>query len=163
MTNRRSCSTSARGCATSAPAGRAIGPSTGTALLTHLHWDHVQGLPFFVPLLRDGAHLDVYAPAQEDGRSVHEAFDAFLRPPYFPVTLEHLVGRSGSTTCWRTSSTVGGARVVSRLIPHCGPTLGYRVTWDGVTVAYLSDHQQPSDGSYRIAPAPASCARAPTS
>ena len=52
---------------------------------------------------------------------------------------------------------------MSRLIPHCGPTLGYRVTWDGVTVAYLSDHQQPSDGSYRIAPAPASCATAPTS
>jgi hypothetical protein len=66
-------------------------PFDGTALVTHLHWDHVQGLPFFVPLLRDGAHLDVYAPAQEDGRSVHEAFDAFLRPPYFPVTLEHLV------------------------------------------------------------------------
>ena len=40
---------------------------------------------------------------------------------------------------------------MSRLIPHCGPTLGYRVTWDGVTVAYLSDHQQPSDGSHRIA------------
>ena len=46
-------------------------PFEGTALLTHLHWDHVQGLPVFVPLLRDGAHLDVYAPAQDDGRSVH--------------------------------------------------------------------------------------------
>ncbi len=127
-------------------------PFEGTALLTHLHWDHVQGLPFFVPLLRDGAHLDVYAPAQEDGRSVHEAFDAFLRPPYFPVTLEHLVGTVRFHDVLDDEFTVGGARVVSRLIPHCGPTLGYRVTWDGVTVAYLSDHQQPSDGSHRIAP-----------
>jgi len=126
-------------------------PFEGTALLTHLHWDHVQGLPFFVPLLRDGAHLDVYAPAQEDGRSVHEAFDAFIRPPYFPVTLEHLVGTVTFRDVGDDEFEVGTAKVMSRSIPHCGPTLGYRVTWDGVTVAYLSDHQQPSDGSQRIA------------
>jgi phosphoribosyl 1,2-cyclic phosphodiesterase len=36
---------------------------------------------------------------------------------------------------------------MARTVPHCGPTLGYRVTWDGVSVAYLSDHQQPPDGS----------------
>ncbi len=33
--------------------------------------------------------------------------------------------------------------------PHAGPTLGYRLTWDGVSIAYLSDHQQPTDGSLR--------------
>jgi phosphoribosyl 1,2-cyclic phosphodiesterase len=124
----------------------------GTALLTHLHWDHVQGLPFFVPLLRDGAHLDVFAPVQEDGRSVREAFDAFLRPPYFPVTLEHLVGTVDFHDVEDAAFDVGRAHVMSRSVPHCGPTLGYRVSWDGVTVAYLSDHQQPSDGSHRIAP-----------
>ena len=43
-----------------------------TCLLTHLHWDHVQGLPFFTPLLREGARLDVYGPAQDDGRSLDE-------------------------------------------------------------------------------------------
>jgi len=120
----------------------------GTALLTHLHWDHVQGLPFFVPLLRgDGASLDVYAPFQEDGRSVYDAFDFFLRPPYFPVTLQDLGGRVTFTDLGEEERTIGTAHVMSRLVPHCGPTLGYRVTWDGVSVAYLSDHQQPSDGS----------------
>ena len=89
----------------------------GTALVTHLHWDHVQGLPFFVPLLRDGAHLDVYAPAQEDGRSVQEAFDTFLRPPYFPVTLEHLVGTVSFQDVGDEEFEVGRAKVMSRLIP----------------------------------------------
>ena len=43
-------------------------PFRGTALVSHLHWDHVQGLPFFGPLLHDDAELVVYAPSQHDGR-----------------------------------------------------------------------------------------------
>jgi phosphoribosyl 1,2-cyclic phosphodiesterase len=42
----------------------------GNCLLTHLHWDHVQGLPFFAPLLREGSSLDVYGPTQDDGRTL---------------------------------------------------------------------------------------------
>jgi phosphoribosyl 1,2-cyclic phosphodiesterase len=124
----------------------------GTALLTHLHWDHVQGLPFFVPLLRESASLDVYGPAQDDGRSVAEAFDIFMRPPYFPVTLDHLGGAVSFSDVADEKFKVGRAAVMSRLVPHCGPTLGYRLTWDGVSVAYLSDHQQPADGSMRVSP-----------
>ena len=60
------------------------GTFNGTALVTHLHWDHVQGLPFFVPLLK-GGHLDVHAPAQDNGLSLFESFDLCIRPPYFPV------------------------------------------------------------------------------
>jgi phosphoribosyl 1,2-cyclic phosphodiesterase len=125
-------------------------PFHGTALLTHLHWDHVQGLPFFVPLLRDDASMDIYAPAQDDGRSVEEAFDFFLRPPYFPVTLDGLGGTITFTDAGEETFKVGRAAVMSRVIPHVGPTLGYRLTWDGVSVAYLSDHQQPADGSFRV-------------
>jgi phosphoribosyl 1,2-cyclic phosphodiesterase len=124
----------------------------GTALLTHLHWDHVQGLPFFVPLLREDASLDVYGPAQEDGRSVAEAFDVFMRPPYFPVTLGDLGGSVTFADAGDEKFKVGRAAVMSRFVPHVGPTLGYRLTWDGVSVAYLSDHQQPADGSMRVSP-----------
>ena len=42
-------------------------PFRGTALLSHLHWDHVQGIPFFAPWLCDGSRLDVWAPEQADG------------------------------------------------------------------------------------------------
>ncbi len=64
----RSCSTSVPGFATSdtpLPTGT---PFRGSCLVSHLHWDHIQGLPFFTPLLTDGAHVTIYAPAQDDGR-----------------------------------------------------------------------------------------------
>ena len=93
----------------------------------------------------------MYAPVQEDGRSVHDAFDFFMRPPYFPVTLNDLGGVVTFTdVVERGARDRVAAQVMARLVPHCGPTLGYRVTWDGVSVAYLSDHQQPPDGSHRV-------------
>ena len=67
------------------------GSFRGSALITHLHWDHVQGLPFFVPIDRPGARLDVYGPVQ-DGVTLEEAFEEFMRPPYFPVRFTELRG-----------------------------------------------------------------------
>ncbi len=67
------------------------GSFRGSALVSHLHWDHVQGLPFFVPVLRPGARLDIYGPPPE-GMSLEEAFRQFLRPPFFPVEIEALDG-----------------------------------------------------------------------
>jgi phosphoribosyl 1,2-cyclic phosphodiesterase len=127
------------------------GSFRGTALVTHLHWDHVQGLPFFVPINRPGAQLDIYGPPQ-DGISVEEAFDAFMCPPYFPVGIADLVGDIRFHDVADTDMVVGDAKVRVRHVPHIGATNGYRVDWDGSSVAYLSDHQQPQDGSFAIAP-----------
>lgn len=122
----------------------------GTCLLTHMHWDHVQGLPFFVPTLRQGAHFDIYAPVQEDGRSVREVFDSFVRPPMFPVTLGDLPGTFRFHDVGDSTFDVGDYEVTSRLVPHIGNTLGFRVSFRGRTVVYLSDHQMPADGEPRI-------------
>jgi phosphoribosyl 1,2-cyclic phosphodiesterase len=120
------------------------GTFRGTALVTHLHWDHVQGLPFFVPVLQDGARLDVYAPAQ-DGLSLAEAFDEFMRPPYFPVRIADLPGQIVFHDMGEDDVALGNAKVRVRQVPHVGTTLGYRVDWHGVSIAYVSDHQQPDD------------------
>jgi phosphoribosyl 1,2-cyclic phosphodiesterase len=125
------------------------GSFRGTCLLTHLHWDHTQGLPFFTPMLQPGAEFDVYAPLQEDGRSVAEVFDATIHPPLFPISIDQFPGTFRFHDVGDESFQRGPVTVTSRLVPHVGNTLGYRLEWNGISVAYLSDHQQPYDGSMR--------------
>jgi phosphoribosyl 1,2-cyclic phosphodiesterase len=118
------------------------GTFRGTALVTHIHWDHVQGLPFFPPVDRPGARLDVYGPTQEGG-SLGEVFNDFMRPPYFPVQFSDLRGDIRFHDVLDDDFEVGSAKVKVRPVPHCGPTVGYRVDWQGVSIAYVSDHQAP--------------------
>ena len=128
------------------------GSFAGSCLLSHLHWDHVQGLPFFPPLMFDGSRLDVYAPRQDDGRTLVEAFDDMIRSPQFPVSLDRLPGTVAFHELADTDFDLGPARVRSRLVPHLGPTLGFRVEHQGRSVAYLSDHQQPHESDFSLTP-----------
>jgi phosphoribosyl 1,2-cyclic phosphodiesterase len=122
--------------------GRKGAPFAGTALVTHLHWDHVQGLPFFMPINREGARLEVIGPSH-DGCSLEDSFSVFMRPPFFPVTVEQLLGHVTFRSIDDGEVQIGTARVVVRQVPHVGGTNGYRVEWAGASVAYVSDHQEP--------------------
>src|SRR6202000_701666 len=102
------------------------GTFAGTALVTHIHWDHVQGLPFFPPADRIGARLDVFGPQQEEG-SLAAVFDGLMRPPYFAVTCSALRGDIAFHEVLKDEFSVGRATVTARPVPHCGPTVGYRV------------------------------------
>ena len=125
------------------------GSFRAAALVTHIHWDHVQGLPFFVPALKPGSRFDIYGPS-DHGMTLAEAFDEFMRPPFFPVRVRDLLGEIVFHDLGEDDIAIGNAKVRSRLVPHTGATHGYRIDWDGVSVAYISDHQSPrsdeSDG-----------------
>ena len=117
-------------------------PIRATALVTHIHWDHIQGLPFFGPIHRPGSELVIYAPEQAEG-PLEEVFDAFMRPPYFPVHYSQLQGDVRFVPVTDTDLEINSAKVKVRPVPHVGPTVGYRVDWAGSSVAYVSDHQAP--------------------
>ncbi|MEO8694838.1 MAG: MBL fold metallo-hydrolase [Acidimicrobiales bacterium] len=121
----------------------ATAPFKGTALVTHLHWDHVQGLPFFHPLHTPGAHLDIIGTGGE--RTLSDAFGEFMTPPYFPIRVDDLTGNVSFREVHNERLTIGEAVVTVRSVPHVGATNGYRVDWAGASVAYVSDHQQPRD------------------
>jgi phosphoribosyl 1,2-cyclic phosphodiesterase len=127
-------------------------PFRASALVSHLHWDHVQGIPFFAPLLTVGARLDLYAPAQEH-LSLEEAVRSFVAPPYFPVGIDQLPCEVVFHEVEPGPFELDGAKVTAAHVPHVGPTLGYRVEVDGVSVAYVSDHQQPGPGATHVDPA----------
>jgi phosphoribosyl 1,2-cyclic phosphodiesterase len=116
-------------------------PFEGTILLTHLHWDHVQGLPFFTAGDRPDARVSVLLPEQDGGTSAEQALARGMSPPNFPIGPRDLRGD------WTFGAIPGGGLkaegfiIEARRIPHKGgPTLGYRVSDGGRAVAYLPDH-----------------------
>ena len=120
--------------------------------VSHLHWDHIQGLPFFPPLLAPGNRLDLYAPCPEGHQSVADVIDTMLCPPLFPVGVADLPGEVVFHDIGNQEVQLGEVTVMSRYIPHIGRTLGFRLEWNGASVAYLSDHQQPGVDVFDMCP-----------
>jgi phosphoribosyl 1,2-cyclic phosphodiesterase len=120
-------------------------PLRATALLSHLHYDHVLGLPFFAPMRDPGAVLDVHGPSQE-GAPLHDVLAGMVQPPFFPVQMADFRGELRFHDLDGPADfSVGSIRVKARSIPHLGHTLGYRIEAEGRVLAYISDHQAPVD------------------
>jgi phosphoribosyl 1,2-cyclic phosphodiesterase len=116
-------------------------PFAGTILLTHLHWDHVHGLPFFDAGDRDGARVTLLLPDQQDGTSAEAVLARGMSPPHFPIQPSDLRGSWTFGTITPGQFEAEGFTVEAREIPHKGGrTLGYRVSDGRSAVAYVTDH-----------------------
>ncbi len=115
-------------------------PLRGYLLITHTHWDHIQGFPFFAPLFIAGNEWDVYAP-QGVGQSLADTLAAQMEYRYFPVPLRQLEATVRYHTLVESAFDLGGVRVIARYLNHPGIALGYRLEADGVTVVYATDHE----------------------
>jgi phosphoribosyl 1,2-cyclic phosphodiesterase len=120
------------------------GSFRATALVTHFHFDHVQGLPFLAAADRVGAHFDIYGPG-ETGTAVNDQLLEFVRPPFFPVSIDQLRGTYKCHDVLDDDLPIGNAKVRVRPVPHVGLTVGYRIDADNTSVAYIPDHQAPAD------------------
>jgi len=109
-------------------------------LLTHLHMDHIQGLGFFGPLFRDDFEVHLWGPPSttEDLRT---RLTRYLSPPLFPVRLRDVNARLELHDAPMEPFQIGGLRVDADVVIHPGQTVGYRVSDDGKSVAYLPDHE----------------------
>ena len=116
-------------------------PFTGTILLTHLHWDHTQGLPFFRAGDRDDARVTLLLPDQQDGTGAEEVLARVMSPPHFPIRPGQLRGSWSFGAVSPGELEAGGFTVQAREIPHKGGrTLGYRVSDGHSVAAYVTDH-----------------------
>ncbi len=117
----------------------------GAILVSHLHWDHVQGLPFFGSGDRDDARVDLYLPSQ-GGRSGRDLLAQTMSPPAFPITPEGLHGRWTFHALADGVHAIEGFNVTAVDVEHKGGrTFGYRVADAVASMAYLPDHA-PSAG-----------------
>ena len=116
-------------------------PFEGTVLLSHLHWDHVHGLPFFGAGDRDGARVRLLIPDQGDGERVEDVLARGMSPPHFPIGPDGLRGRWTFAPVTVGRFEADGFEVEAREVPHKGGrTFGYRVTDGSSTVTYVPDH-----------------------
>lgn len=116
----------------------------GTMVISHLHWDHVQGLPFFPQLLESSCTAKILGPPEAE-ETFGQALGGLIRPPYFPVRLDEFASELNVGDIYDESIEIdGGATLTARPVPHTGRTNGYRVDLDGRSVAYIPDHQQPA-------------------
>ncbi len=118
---------------TEAVAGRQV-----NLLVSHLHWDHVIGLPFFAGARDPHMHADVYGPPGE--RGFRHALDQVISPPGFPIDTSGFAGQWSFHDLGDETVALGSVRVTARGIRHRGPALGFRVECAAGSLAYLSDH-----------------------
>jgi ribonuclease BN (tRNA processing enzyme) len=116
-------------------------PFDGTILLSHLHWDHVVGLPFFAAADNEHARVSVLLPEQEREKDAARVLAGIMTPPYFPVEPTELRGDWRFGTIAPGEREIEGFTVLAREIPHKGGrTFGYRISDGHSTLVYIPDH-----------------------
>ena len=126
----------------------ASGPLSATILLTHTHWDHIQGFPFFAPLFQPDNHFKVYGP-EGAHLSLRDVLAGQMEHQYFPVELDQLAARISYEDLCEGTYEIDGLRVHAQQMNHPSPTLGYRIEAEGRSICYLSDHEPYFEGIWR--------------
>ncbi|MEZ4364688.1 MAG: MBL fold metallo-hydrolase [Kofleriaceae bacterium] len=121
------------------------GGGTAHVLISHTHWDHIQGLPFFAPLYRAGNQVHVYA-RQRENQHLRTVFATQTDAPYFPVPLDALQASLEFRGLVEGEAfTIGAAQVRCTRLNHPWVAMAYRVDVDGAGVVYASDTAPFSD------------------
>jgi phosphoribosyl 1,2-cyclic phosphodiesterase len=116
-------------------------PFLGTVLVTHLHWDHIQGVPFFDAGDRPDGAVHLRFPPDDDGTEPERLLARMMSPPFFPIGPERLRGDWRFSTLSAGSFAAEGFDVIAREVPHKGArTLGLRVSDGRSSMAYIPDH-----------------------
>lgn len=120
-------------------------PVAGHILLSHLHWDHIQGIPFFTSAYRPGNKFDIYG-CKRQGHSLKDNLVGQMTQPNFPVPLSVMQ----STIKFHEIHAgdefdIGDVHVRTAALNHPGGAMGVRLEYDGKAVAYCSDHEHESD------------------
>src|SRR5207248_3060895 len=99
-------------------------PPRGHLFITHTHWDHIQGFPFFRPLFTHGGEWDVYGPGT-DRRGIDTTLGRLFDTAYFPVGVDQLEARLHFHTLTEGAVELNSARITAHYLNHPALTLGY--------------------------------------
>ncbi len=111
-----------------------------TLIFTHVHWDHVIGLPFFRPLFLKNTQLSVFGcPFHLD--SFENTISPVMQMPYFPVNIENVKAKITHKDFCEGSMKIDDMTITAIKLSHPNGGLGFRFEEDGVSFVYLTDNE----------------------
>ena len=120
-------------------------------VLSHAHWDHIQGLPYFAPFFKQGNAITVWGPKQGDV-GMEEILRQLMQPVVFPVPLDALAATLEVRHVNAEPIETEGCTITSMRVRHPAVTLGYRLETGGHTVVYVTDDELGPAGQYDVGP-----------
>lgn len=115
-------------------------PHNLLVLLTHYHWDHICGLPFFTPAFRRDWNIAFFGPG-ESARDIEKRISDQMKAPYFPVETETWAANISYAAPNKSGFTHGPMRINYQNVHHPGVTYGYRIEVNGKVIVYVSDNE----------------------
>lgn len=111
-----------------------------TVILTHYHWDHISGLPFFVPAFVPGWKVNFFGPGA-DATEIEQRISGQMQSPYFPVEVETWLADINYLKSNNNHLQYGPFHIETFNVHHPGTTFGYRITFKDKIVIYISDNE----------------------
>jgi len=122
-------------------------PVKAYIFISHFHWDHIQGLPFFKPAFNPANNFIIYG-CDEPNVNLSEIISMQMNPTYFPLAIDDMQAEVEFRTIKEGSFDVEDVEVRTIFLNHPGYALGYRFTFNGKSIVYISDNEpfvHPSD------------------
>jgi phosphoribosyl 1,2-cyclic phosphodiesterase len=128
------------------PLGVALGrefegrPIRLSLLITHAHWDHIQGFPFFKPAYDSKNEIRIFG-LDGAGATFREIMIEPMRSPFFPITMRELSAKMDINRLTEMKFSLGRVDIHAALVNHPGVCAGYRIFTSGGSIAFLPDHE----------------------
>lgn len=115
-------------------------PLTLHLFISHTHWDHIQGYPFFRPAYLPDTTIHIYGSGGQ-GRPLEKVLRGQMDADYFPVALGDMKSTVHVHEFKGKPFQIGDATIAAMYLNHPGMTLGYRVTYEGNSIVYATDNE----------------------
>lgn len=116
---------------------------------THCHYDHIIGLPYFIPIYSPNANISIWS-GHMPGMTTREMVSQFIRPPWFPITLD-ICQANMSFVDFKMGDRLEpypGIGITTGRLDHPGNATGYRIDWQGKSLAIITDTEHEPGGAF---------------